>query len=534
MIPLNTLQTLNNARAAIGQQRFDLAKAILSELLTMQPQNAMANAILGILQSMQGDVAGAIAHLTVACINEPRNAEMQMHLGIAFFLHGNLQKSLHHLKVATLLDPNSAVCFYNFGKALKAAKQIDASRSALNNALIINPNHELAKICLADICTIVGDISSAVSLLRAVLRQNPYQAEAWHALAALKTYRFCDAESKILHDALQSPQITQDQRILLGFALHKARDDAGDYASAWNVLCEANAAKRSRIQWDAHSEIKLVDSVIWTSKRLSINQKGTFGNKIIFIVSLPRSGSTIVEQILATHRQVEGGNELSIINKIIHAETIRRIKPFPHWVLELKDADWQRMGQAYLEATSTLRSTRPLMTDKSLDNWIYLGCIRKMLPGARIVHVYRNPLETCFSCFRHLFSEGAFYSYDLTDLSEHLVQYYRLMQYFGSVCSDLILDISYEELVKNSEAEIRRILRFAGLEYDANCLLPHRTKRHIFSTASAAQVRAPLSTDFNHTSSYSVMLQPLTRELNSRLFGLLPVNRPGFRGGCLV
>ena len=221
----------------------------------------------------------------------------------------------------------------------------------------------------------------------------------------------------------------------------------------------------------------------------------------------------LVEHILASHPEVEGANEIPDLPQVIEDESRRRSQPFPQWVAAATSADWHRLGQDYLSRTARWREQRPRFTDKNVANWPLLGAARLMLPGARIIHCHRDPVETCFSCYRHLFRHGVHCSYDLDELADYYSDYERLSALWLARHPQYVLDFPYETLLLEPEAQIRRLLAFCNLPFDPACLTPHQTRREVLSTASAAQVRQPIRRDKAHSILYRDWLQPLRDHL---------------------
>ncbi|MEO8460859.1 MAG: sulfotransferase, partial [Dokdonella sp.] len=235
------------------------------------------------------------------------------------------------------------------------------------------------------------------------------------------------------------------------------------------------------------------------------------GDEVIFIVSLPRSGSTLTEQILASHPEVEGGNELPDLQRILEAESRRRRKPFPVWVGEATPADWQRMGEEYLARTARWREKRPRFTDKLPRNWLQAGAALAMLPAARIVNSRRDALETCFACYRQLFAEHGF-CYDIEDMAAYWHDYDRVCRKWAADFPDRFRDQHYEALLADPEGNTRELLAFCGLEFDPACLRFYETEREVH-TPSAAQVREPLRKDTARSDRYGARLDPLRAAL---------------------
>jgi tetratricopeptide (TPR) repeat protein len=343
------------------------------------------------------------------------------------------------------------------------------------------------------------------------LARRPDAAKAWWGLANLKTLRFDASDARALECLCKQPDLADADRAVAGFALAKALEDQDRYTDAWLALEQANALRRRQRPWDAGTFNDFIDAIASAfDSALSIPQTQD-GQEVIFIVSLPRSGSTLAEQILAAHPQMEGAGELHDLAQVLAAESERRGSVFPHWVPLATDADWKRLGQDYLERTARWRVERPRFTDKALDNWLYLGAAAAMLPGARFVHCQRDPLETALSIYRQWFNEGQDFSYALDDIAACMNGHRRLMRHWLDRWPARIFNQSLEALQKDPDAAVRQLLDFAGLAFDPRCIDFHRSDREV-RTASAAQVRSPLWVDTRKAPLFGDCVRPL-REL---------------------
>ncbi|HEV2681284.1 MAG TPA: sulfotransferase, partial [Rhodanobacter sp.] len=214
-----------------------------------------------------------------------------------------------------------------------------------------------------------------------------------------------------------------------------------------------------------------------------------------------------------SHPEVEGANEITDLPQVIEDESKRRGKPFPQWVPDATAEDWSRLGRDYLARTERWRRERPRFTDKNLVTWQLVGAIMAMLPGAHVVSSHRDPMETCFACYRQLFSNGAYFSYDLADMASHYQDYDRLSRHWQAMFPQRILDYPYEALLADPETRIRQLLAFCDLTFDEACLAPHLASRTVRSTASAAQVRQPLRAAATQSVFYDDQLKPLRAQL---------------------
>jgi len=244
----------------------------------------------------------------------------------------------------------------------------------------------------------------------------------------------------------------------------------------------------------------------------------TLGKEVIFIVCLPRSGSTLTEQILASHPQVEGADEILVLPRLLSEESTRRGQPFPQWVPAATAQDWQRLGNEYLARTRHWQQ-HLRFTDKNVDNWALVGAALAMLPGARVVNSRRDPLETCFAWYRQLFgNQSVHYSYDLDDIVDYYAGYARLSRLWQRRFPQQYFDHEYEALQADPEAQIRRLLGFCGLPFDPACLAFHQSSRPVL-TISAAQVRQPLRRDTARSARYGHKLDPLRARLRAAGLG---------------
>lgn len=504
------LRLLLEGGKALSRGQPDDAERALIGVLAMAPQCAEANRLMGIVAQMRGDFGQGVVFMEQARLACPDDALILMNLGSALYETGAIEAALSTLRRATELAPDAASGWYNLGKALKLELDTASARTALERALALDPSHITARLSLADVQISQGDIDAATVNYRDVLRRQPEHAEAWYALANLKTARFSDSDTARLRHLFRQPGTAPEARVSIGFALAKALEDQHDMTAAFDVLAQANSLKRRRVTWNAEAQNKHVQAIADAFDRpLAEPLDSRLGEQVIFIVGVPRSGSTLIEHILASHPQVEGANEILDLPQVIDDESRRRGRPFPDWVSSATAADWSRLGTDYLERTRRWRQRRPRFTDKNLVTWEMVGAIAQMLPGARIVHSRRDPLETCLACYRQLFSSGAHFSYDIDDMASYYLGYARLSQYWDRRLPARIFQHDYETLQSDTEAQVRRLLAFCGLDFDPACVAFHQTSRTVLSTASAAQVRQPLRRDTARSALYGAKLDRL-------------------------
>jgi tetratricopeptide (TPR) repeat protein len=358
----------------------------------------------------------------------------------------------------------------------------------------------------------LGHAEQAAADCRTLIAMNQELARAWFALVELKTVALTARELQALEATVQRNPASGWERHMLAFAWAKTLEDAGRWAEALAAFHQANQSVRASLPWSPAAlsgRVAAIDEALGQHGPASDRAQG---REVIFLVGLPRSGSTLIEQVLAAHPMVEGASELPYLQQVLDAESRRRGRPFPAWATEARSDDWTRLGQHYLELSARWRQTRPIATDKLPGNWIYIGAIRRMLPEARVIHCRRDPLETCWSCYKQLFGQGlAGFSYDFASLAQYSKACEQHADAWMARDPERVRIQHYEALVSAPNAEIPQLLAFCGLPFDAACMAAHTADRAI-RTPSALQVRQPMRKVSRVVDAYGELLHPL-REL---------------------
>lgn len=497
-----------------GQRQFDAAERSITSVLALAPDDPDAIRMLGVAAQRRGDHAKAVDCFQRVLATWPEDSDLRVGLGIALYEHGQIDTAMTHLRHACQLAPASSSAWFNLGEALWRQAHAEEAVAALQRALELDPAHVSARLSLARTQASLGQIDAAVAGFRDVLRLDPGNAEGWFGLSNLNTVRFDAADAACLQRALAREDLSARHRELLNFTLAKALEDQGDYAQAFEVFRLANASRRKRIKWDAAGEHRRVEAI----QRMFANGtppplNARLGHETILIVSPPRSGSTLVEQILASHPEVAGANEIKDLPQLIDAESRRRGVAFPLWGPDATAQDWQRLGNEYLARTARWRQTKPRFTDKNLMNWYLVGAALAMLPAARVVIVWRDPVETCLACYRQCFTGDVGFACDLDELADYCIDFLRLKHFWLEKYPTRVFDLPYETLVAEPEAVSRRLLDFCDLPFDPACLEFHKTPRTVLSAPSAAQVRQPLRGDTARSARYGDKLDHLRQRL---------------------
>jgi tetratricopeptide (TPR) repeat protein len=505
---------LNRARSEWEQGRFDAARRSLASVLSLAPGDPVATFMLGLVSQRLGDHANAIECFRRILPAWPDDFRLRTGLGISLNELGEVDRSISEFRRACELAPESVHAWFNLAEALARHSEATEAVAALQRVLGLDPAHCKARLSLARAQTYLGDIDAAVTEFRRVLLCDPYNPEAWSGLANLNTVRFDDADVAQLRQALASRGIIPRARELLTYALGKALEDQGDYAQAFELFGRANASRRRRTKWDAvaeHAHARAITGIFGAD--IPPAPDPGLGREAIFIVSIARSGSSLVEQILASHPQVEGANEIQDLRKIVDAESRRRGSPFPTWVPEASAEDWLRLGREYMARTARWRESKPRFTDKSLVTWPLVGAVEAMLPAAKVVIVRRDPVETCLGCYRQCFGETSGFACDLDEMAEYYSDFFHTTRFWLRRYPTRVHDLKYEDLVAAPEDAIRGLLAFCELPFDPACVKFHETSRIVRSLPSAAQIRQPLRKDTSRSALYGEKLDSLRQRL---------------------
>ncbi len=406
----------------------------------------------------------------------------------------------------------------------------DAIR-AYEKALQIEPNRPGALSGMAHQLKTVGQQERAIAMYRQCIASHPDHAEAYWSLANLKTFQFDVAEIEAMQALLAKEDLKDESRVHIHNALGLGLEARSEYDKAFSHFEQCNVLRRKSESYDP------VETEIWHDKIIEIFnadlhsegvEVGNMDASPIFIVGLPRSGSTLIEQILASHSMVDGTHELHDLSRVVKSirRPSRKKSRFPDSVQELSAEEWYKIGADYIQSTSKYRAGAPHFIDKNPNNFTFVGLIRRALPNAKIINARRHPLDSCFGSYKQLFASGQPFSYDLTELGEYYLQYLRLMDHWHQLLPGFVLDVHYEQVVADLETEVRRILDFCGLPFEEECLRFHETDRAV-KTASSEQVRRPIySSSVNLWRNYEQHLGELIEVVWPLLEQLPEADRP--------
>jgi tetratricopeptide (TPR) repeat protein len=466
------------------------ADFLLETALELDPENVQLRLdFIDVLRKRQKFQA-ALAQAQALYKREPGNPLFQSHLAIESMQTGDYDTALALFETILETLPEDAATLTSRGHALKT----------------------------------LGDQGKAVASYQAAARIKADHGDAWYALANLKTYAFSDEELATLRAQEAGADLGFQDRVYLCFALAKALEDRGEYAEAFAYYERGNDLKRVQTRYtsDQMEEELAAQATICTPDLFAKQAgKGCPARDPIFIVGLPRAGSTLIEQVLASHSQVDGTLELPNILALSHRlrgrKRVSDSTVYPRILHDLDAEKLRELGEDYIENTRIHRQGAPFFTDKMPNNFRHIGLIKLILPNAKIIDARRGAMACCFSGFKQLFAEGQEFTYGLEEIGRYYKAYVALMDHWDAVLPGQILRVHHEDVVEDVEAQVRRILDFCGLPFEPACVDFHNTKRAV-RTASSEQVRQPINKDgVDQWRHFEPWLAPLKEALGTEL-----------------
>jgi tetratricopeptide (TPR) repeat protein len=469
------------AEAALRNGDAERAAALAARAVAQAPAFTAARQLYAtLLLHNLGDPEGAVREIGLLLDSEPQNVAYLGFRAAALVRIGEFDEAFVDYETALTIAPESAPLQLRYGHALKTA----------------------------------GRTADAVSAYRESLRLQP-SGEAWWSLADLKTVGFSREDVSTMRALAQKPEVRPADRAALHFALGRALEERSDHAAAFVQYDLGNTLRSAGQKYDAGAMTAFVDRAqkLFTPAFFA-GRRGDAAPDPIFIVGLPRSGSTLVEQILSSHSQIEGTAELSDLPAIARQAGAKDFRNYPQVLAGLDDPTLGALGGAYLARTRIYRrEARPFFIDKMPNNFIHAGLIQLILPNARIIDVRRHPLACGWSVFKQHFAVGQTFAYSLSDIGRFYADYVRLMATIDAALPGRVHRVLYEALVADPEAETRKLLAHCGVPFEEQCLRFHENRRAV-RTASSEQVRRPIFRDaLDSWRPYEPWLEPLKRAL---------------------
>jgi tetratricopeptide (TPR) repeat protein len=513
-LPPKLADLIRLAGDALAEGNLPAAQSGLAQALAWIPSQADVLRLYGLLLVRVGNLRAAIENFEAALRVAPDDALAYSQFARVLEDAGDLVAALQLRQRAVQNVPESPMAWSDLGIHLFNHVGPEAALAALERATSLSGDYAPAWLALGNALVACDRGAEGAKAVRRAIAVEPSFGAAWLALGDLKTRAITEDEIVQLRASLRDPDLDPAERTAMEFVLAGAYEECGNYRGAFTLLVEANARRRREVgPWDVHAFRQRIQQ---GRDVFALNEARaedlTLGKDAILIVGMPRSGSTLVEQILASHPDVQALGELGHLAKVLTDESARRQRQYPAWVPDASAADWQRLGKRYLELVAPHRDGHPRFTDKMLNNWQALGALRAMLPAAHIVICRRNPLENCWSCFKQYFARGWQFTCDFSDLGSFWRAFNDVANDWTARAPSYVRAQGYEALTERPSAEITDLLSFCDIRFDVACLEPHRSRRRI-DTLSAEQVRQPIHRARAVAVAYGNLLDPLRTAL---------------------
>ena len=503
------------------QAKLDQAVYSFRQALSLKQDYTEAHYNLGNTLKDQGRLDEAVASFRRALSLKPDYTEAHYNLGNILKDQGWIAKAVASYQRVLFLKPDHVDALNNLGGILKDQGRFDEAVASFRQALIVKPDNAEMHYNLGVILREFGKFDDAIDCYKKALYFKPDYAAAFKDLTSLVQYTEVDDVIRAMEDLYNKKgAIPGPDRIALGFALGKVYEDLMDYDKSFKFILEANQLNRGSYDYSIQNEhdiFKRIKKTFSPGFFVSHHGVGHHDRTPIFIIGMPRSGTTLVEQILASHPLVFGAGELAILTNLA-----LRICPesgtdqFPECVQDLDVETFDKMGLVYIDKIREHSDDAEYITDKMPYNFLYVGLIRSILPDAKVIHCIRNPLDTCFSIFKNYFKEQHGYGYDMVELGQYYNLYRDLMAHWEKVLPGFMHTIRYEELISNQQNRTKSLLDYCGLPWDEACLAFHKTERRV-RTASLAQVRQPIYKDsIELWKRYEKQLEPLRKTIHEQ------------------
>jgi len=471
------------------------AEVKAKKLIKKHPDYLAIYNVLGLCLQLQKKYSEAIKYYNIVIQKNPNFFVAINNLGNTYLAIGDLKNAQSSFEKAIEKNPKFTHAICNLGNVKKELNNFDEAIKYYKLALSIDNKLHVVHNNLGMAFQAIGNFEESTKHFELALKIDPKFTRADRSLSMATKYNNDNPHLQSMENKLKDQSLNNFQKIELHFALGKAYEDIKDYKRSFENYKLGNKIKRGTIKYHINDDEILFKNIINSFSNIDFKKLDNIGsnnNKMIFIIGMPRSGTTLVEQIIANHKNVYGAGELKDLTEIVRENFLVNNKiRFPE-KFNIKDQSFfNNMGAKYIENLDRYKINKDYVTDKAPLNFRWIGLIKLILPNSKIIHCNREPKDVCLSLFKNFFEGQLNFSYDLEEVGKYFKLYKKLMNFWKQLLSNFIYDISYENLVNNQELESKKLLDFCGLDWDKNCLTFYKNKRGII-TASFAQARKPI------------------------------------------
>ena len=493
--------------------RYRKAEDAFKKILVEDKNNIDALRFMGILAFKSGNHDISEAMLTKVLELDPTYSLAWANLAQVYSVTGQLDKAKKSFKNILNMKPTNGLIWAEYGTVLIKLANYKDGKNAYLKALKYKPDSPRVHLSLGHVYKTMGQIEDSINSYKNTILQNNLSGEAYWSLANLKIYSFTKKEIQQMESTLKS-EMSDIERSQMHFALGKAYEVKKDFDNSFKNYSKGNLVKKDLIKYSASDTTENTIRICEFFNKSTINSLSkslTDDSDPIFVLGMPRSGSTLVDQIISSHSKVDGTQELPNIIKIASELNNKNNTPYPDILNELGDQKISNLGLDYLKETRWARQKAPFFIDKMPNNFIHIGLIKTILPNAKIIDTRRDAMDTCFSCFKQFFAKGQLFTYSLEDLGNYYSDYIRAMNHWHKVYGEDIYTIHYDDVINDTENAIRQLIDYCELPFENQCIEFYKSSRPV-KTPSAEQVRQPIyKSGLNYWKNYEKHLSPLKK-----------------------